>query len=191
MMEIERKILDIDKGKIILRIKKLKPSPRKIFEGLVRVKYFDFPDGRIRRSKDLLRLREFIQKGKPPYAEFVYKTYKGIKNGCKYFDELEFEFKQKGSFEELSKFLRNLGLKQTLLYEKRRTLYVFGTIKFELDEHPRIKPFLEIEAPSPGTIKKAIKLIGLEKHEQTAETISELMKRKYPHIPLNGLIFKK
>ena len=39
-------------------------------------------------------------------------------------------------------------------------------------------------------IDKAIKALGLEKYEQTAENISELMKRKYPKVKLDGLKFK-
>lgn len=190
MMEIERKILDIDKEEVVARIKKLKPAPKKLVDGLVRVKYFDFPDGRIRKAKDLLRLREFVQKGKPLYVEMVYKTFKCVKNNCKYFDELEFKFTKKGSFEELSDFMKSLGLVQSLFYEKKRTLYSWEKTHFEIDEHPRIPAFLEVEAPSPAAVEKAIRALGLDKNEQTAEAIAELMRRKYPKIPLNGLIFK-
>lgn len=187
-MEIERKILDINKREFIARLKKLKA--RKIFSALVRVKYFDFADGSIRAKKDLLRLREFCQKGKEPYTEFVYKIYKGVKGGCKYFEELESRFDGKAHFKTLSNFLLGIGLKHTLYYEKKRTLYSLGKIHFEIDEHPRMPAFVEIEAQSPQEINKTVKLLGLQKCEQTAETISELIKRKYPHLSLNGLRFR-
>lgn len=189
MKEIERKILGIDKRKLFSRIKTLKPRPRKIFEGRVKIRYFDFPDGRIRKKRDLLRLRIISPKGAKPFTELVYKKYLGVKKGCKYFDELEFPISGSRDFEKLSTLFISLGLKKTVEYEKKRTLYAQGKIHFEIDEHPKIPAFLEIEAPSPQHIEKAIRQLGLKDHEQTAETISDLLKRKYPKISLNDLRF--
>jgi len=189
MKEIERKILNINKRVLIARIKKLKPRPRKIFEGKIAIRYFDFPDGRIRKKRDLLRLRVIAPAGKKPFTELVYKTYLGVKKGCKYFDELEFSIPGLQDFEKVAKFFAQLGLKKVVEYEKKRTLYAQGKINFEIDEHPKIPAFLEIEAPSPQYIEKAIRALGLENYEQTAETISDLLKRKYPKISLNGLKF--
>lgn len=190
MMEIERKILEIKSKEVVARILRLRPRSKKVFEGLVRVKYFDFCDGRICKKRDLLRVREISPRGKKPYTELVYKTFKCVKNMCKYFDELEFKFVGEKSFENLSTLFKEIGLKQTLYYEKRRTLYSWKNLNFEIDEHPKIPAFIEIEAPSPAVIDKAIKALGLEKYEQTAENISELMKRKYPKVKLDGLKFK-
>lgn len=193
MMEIERKILDIEVKKFTAQLKKLKPAPRALFSGLVRIWYFDFPDGRIRKKKDLLRLREFIPKRGSASVELVYKIYKGVKKGCKYFEELELKMPAKNAsftVRVYESFLLQLGFVQTLYYEKKRTLFSYKKLKFEIDEHPGLPPFLEIEAPSAGAIDKAVKLLKLEKHEQTAESIGELMKRKYPRVSLNGLRFK-
>ena len=41
MMEIERKILEIKSKEVVAQILRLRPRS-KVFEGLVRVKYFDF-----------------------------------------------------------------------------------------------------------------------------------------------------
>lgn len=189
MMEIERKILGIHKRDLIARIKKLKPAPRKVFEGLVKIRYFDFPDGRIRKKKDLLRLRVIRPKGDKPFTELVYKKYKGVKKGCKYFEELEFPIPGTQDFEKLSQLFACMGLKVAVSYEKKRTLYAYGNVKFEIDEHPKIPAFLEIEAPSPRHIDRAIRLLGLQKNEQTSETISELLRRKYPKLSLKDLRF--
>ncbi len=189
MMEIERKILGIDKRDLITRIKKLKPVAKKIFEGLVKIRYFDFPDGRIRKKRDLLRLRLISPRGGVSFTELVYKKYKGVKQGCKYFEELEFPIPGTQDFEKLSQLFICMGLRISVSYEKKRTLYSYGKVKFEIDEHPKIPAFLEIEAPSPRHIDRAIKILGLEKHEQTAETISELLRRKYPKLTLGDLRF--
>lgn len=189
MMEIERKILGINKADILARIKRLNPAPQKLFEGLVCVKYFDFPDRRIRKKHDLLRVREFIEKGKKPYVEFAYKTYKGVKKGCKHLEEMETRISGNAAFKTTCDFLLGIGLKQTAYYEKKRTICKWGKVKFELDEYPKIPAFLEIEGHSTEAIEKTIKALGLQDHEQTAESISALMRRKYPKISLNGLRF--
>lgn len=188
MLEVERKILGINKKALIEAIKKLKPKPKKIFEGLVRITYFDFPDGSIKKKKDLLRVREISPKGKKPYTELVYKVYKGIKGGNKYFEEFEQKFIQPGAFKNIQDFLKELGLKRTVYYEKIRTLYKWKNIAFEIDEHPKIPAFLEIEG-APKDIEKAIKLLSLHQHEQTADSIGELLAKKYPKLTLNKLVF--
>src|SRR3989338_9894801 len=101
MMEIERKILEIDVASVKRAILKLSPRPEKLFEGLVRINYFDFPDHRIHGKRDLLRVREFTEKGRKPFTELVYKTYKGVKAGCKYFDECEIKLEGLDRAEEL------------------------------------------------------------------------------------------
>ncbi len=189
MKEIERKILGINKADVLARIKRLKPAPKRLFQGLVRVKYFDFSDHSIHRKHDLLRVREFTEKGAPPYTEFAYKTHRGVKKACKHFDEMEVRMAGPKAFEEISRFLLGLGLQQTVYYEKRRTLYKWGKIKFELDGHPGIPAFLEIEGPSPAAINKSIKLLELSDCEQSADSIGALIRRKYPKISLNGLKF--
>ncbi len=201
MMEIERKILEIDVGKVKRAILKLPPTgtpasrPKKLFEGLLRINYWDFPDHRIYKKRDLLRVREFVpahasgRGNSKPYTELVYKTYKGVKYGCKYFDECEVNFVGPGHGAQIGAFLEKLEVKKVLYYEKKRTLFAWGKIKFEIDEHPKIPPFMEIEAPSPMGINRAIIALGIQDHEQTSETIGELLARKYKKVKLNGLVF--
>lgn len=191
MLEIERKILEIDKKALLAKIATLQPSAEKLFDGLVRVKYFDFADARIRKKKDLLRVREFIPKRATPYTELVYKTYKGVKTGCKYFEEREMVFPGNDYFIHFSAFFGCLKLRESLHYEKRRTHFAFKNVRLEIDEHPGIPPFLEIEGPSPAAIDAAIKTLGLGDHEQSCETIQELLTRKYKGVKLNGLVFKE
>ena len=77
--------------------------------------------------------------------------------------------------------------------EKEQILAIFELedkeLEFEIDEHPKIPPFMEIEAPSPKYIEKTIAALGLQDHEQTADSIGELLRRKYKKVKLNGLVF--
>ena len=72
------------------KIAKLKPRPRKLFDGLMRVRYFDFEDGRIHRANDLLRVRELVpRRGSigTRHTEVVYKSCKGTKKECKFYTQ--------------------------------------------------------------------------------------------------------
>ncbi len=215
MLEIERKILGINVRDLCKKIENLgasgKLKVKKTFEGLVRINYFDFDNGRIRAKKDLLRVREFVPmpQALPPlkntivdahqtltYTELVYKTYGGIKDGSKVFDECEIGIPQSlakmtgdTTAETLKLFLEKLGLKRVVYYEKKRTHYDCGSFKCEIDEHPKVEPFVEIEAQSAVEIDHAIEVLELKGFEQTPETISELLERKYKPLTLSDLIF--
>lgn len=187
MKEIELKILEVPKKKVFEKLRRL--GAKKKYAALVRVRYFDFPDHRIHKRKDLLRVREFTFENGGKKTEVVYKKYGGIQDGCKVFNETEFIEEGKDAFRKMSEFFLKLGLKQVLSYEKKRALFGYKNFKFEFDEHPKIPAFMEIEASNPGKIKMMVKKLGLQNYELSPETIEQLMKRKYPKVKLNGLKF--
>jgi len=188
MKEIELKILELPKNIFLKKMREI--GAIKIHSVFVRVKYFDFPDGSIHKKHDLLRVREFeyLPEGKRK-TEVVYKIFDCIKDKCKIYDEIEFELLGERGFAAACDFLKQLGFVETLHYEKKRTLFAFGKTKFEYDEHPSIPPFLEIEAPGAKEIHATVKKLGLEKYEQTSDSIGKLLERKYPKVKLNGLVF--
>lgn len=200
MKEVERKILGIQVPSLCNAIEGLANkgfTVKKTFEGIVRINYFDFEDGRIRAKKDLLRVREFIPAGgAESFVEVVYKTYGGVVDRCKVFDECEIGIPEKlakmtgaNTAETFTQFLEKLGLKRVVYYEKKRTHYDCGSFKCEIDEHPKVDPFVEIEAQSADEIDHAISALGLSDYEQTSETISELLERKYKPLTLADLRF--
>lgn len=188
MKEIELKILELPRRIFLQKMRTI--GAKKIHSVLMRVRYFDFPDHRIQRAKDLLRARELSPIGRgEPKTEVVYKTYRGLKDGCKFFEEDEFEIPGAGSLKAATDFLKKLGFVPSLYYEKKRTLFAYGKVKFEYDEHPKIPPFLEIEAKNGRDIHAIIKKLGLGEYECTPETIEQVMKRKYSRVTLDGLKF--
>lgn len=186
-MEIERKILEID---LKMVLEKLHALPAKeVFSGLMRVKYFDYPDGRIHKAHELLRVRELVPENGVTKTEFVCKTNRKIVNDCKVYDEAELIFEREGSFQQTCDFLLEIGFVQTMYFEKRRREFRYKEWKFELDEYPKIPPLLEIESNSPEKVKEAILLLQLSGYPQTPDTIQELMKNRYQQVELNGLTF--
>lgn len=189
MKEIELKVLELQRRVFLKKMREI--GAKKIHSVLMRVRYFDFPDRRIQQAKDLLRARELTEFDgrKTVRTEVVYKTYRGLKDGCKYFEEDEFEILGAESFKAAADFLKKLGFVPSLYYEKKRTLFAYGKVKFEYDEHPKIPPFLEIEAKSGRDIHAIIKKLGFDEYECTPETIEQVLRRKYPKIKLNELKF--
>lgn len=195
MREIEMKILEVPRKVIFQAAKKI--GAKKKYHVFMRVKYFDFPDRRIQKKKDLLRLRECRYDNGKHGCEVVYKVYRGVKDECKSFDEHEWWLDGKHAFQYVSDFFKKLGLIQTLYYEKKRTLFEVPGMKktmtsswLEFDEHPKIPSFLEIEAPSEKVVHEILMKLGLQNYEKSPETIEQLMRRKYPKIKLNGLAFR-
>jgi len=181
MKEIERKIFDISLKEITSKL--IKMGAKTVFKGLVRVKYFDTKKGDIRKKHNVLRVRRMGDKN----VEICFKSNKRQKDGCKIYDESEF-FSE--DFNKVSEFFEKLGYICTCYYEKKRTEFDLDNLKIEVDEYPRIKPFIEIEAANAKKIDELVKKLGLEKNESSSETIGEVLRRKYPKISLNNLTFK-
>lgn len=158
MREIEVKILGIDPAEIRKRLKKA--GARKVFEGEISARFYDFPDGRIRKSGNHLRLRKFGEEK----VELTFKRLKGRKN-VKDNEETDVIV---GSFEDADAVLRGIGLSVVRGYKKKRERYALGKIKYEIDKYPKIPPLVEVEAKSESPsrakkeLEKGVRIIGYE-----------------------------
>jgi len=154
MKEIEIKIIEINKKEIEKKLKKI--GAKKVFEGVLEGYAFDFPDERIKKAKNLLRLRKVGEKSYLTYKENKNKTCK-----AKICEETEFEIMD---FEKMIKVLNLLGLGAKGTISKHRTTYSIGKTHFEIEEPIKtqsfIPPFLEIEAPSVKVAYKYAKELG-------------------------------
>ncbi|MFJ2607730.1 CYTH domain-containing protein [Streptomyces sp. NPDC091279] len=66
------------------------------------------------------------------------------------------------SFEETAELLRLTGLSPRGYQENRRTSYALGAVRLEVDEWPRIPPYLEIEADDAAQVWEAAEALGIE-----------------------------
>lgn len=179
MREIEVKILGIDPVKIFKKLEKL--GAKKILDSLLRVRFFDYANFRIRKSGGVLRLREegcntfLVAKGK-----------KVVKNGLKIADEIEISV---DDFDGVSRFLTMLGFVMTVNQEKKRRSYEYHGAIFDIDEYPGGVTYLEIEAGTVSKVEAAIRLLGLERFERSSETATEFFSRKYPQMNFSNLRF--
>ncbi|MBA4336382.1 hypothetical protein C0416_01225 [bacterium] len=185
MKEIEVKILEIDPAAIEKSLLKL--GAEKKFSGLVKVRYFD-KNGEIKKKKDVLRVRQFgADKGdQPEKVEVCYKTNKHTENGYKVCDEYHLAGH---NFDESIGFFEHLGFEITCSYEKKRTVFKYKNLEIVIDEYPQISPFMEIEGEDTESIEQLIKDLGVDEKERSSKSIGGLLKEKYPHVQLDGLIF--
>ena len=189
MKEVEVKILEIDPAAIEKSLLKL--GAEKKFSGLVKVRYFD-KNGEIKKKKDVLRVRQFGEEKSDQLekVEVCYKTNKHTENGYKVCDEYHLAGH---NFDESVGFFEHLGFEITCSYEKKRTVFKYKNLEVVIDEYPQIPPFMEIEGADEtadeGAIEKFISALGLEGKERSSKSIGVLLKEKYPHVQLDGLIF--
>ncbi|KOV99234.1 adenylate cyclase [Streptomyces sp. NRRL B-1140] len=66
------------------------------------------------------------------------------------------------SFEETAALLRLTGLTPRGYQENRRTSYTLGAVRLEVDEWPRIPPYLEIEADDEAQVWTAATALGID-----------------------------
>jgi adenylate cyclase class 2 len=149
--EIEAKFHVQDLRKIELHLQELKAQliqPR-VHEVNLR---FDRPDGELRNSFRVLRLRQ------DDIARF---TFKGPSveetGGILSRQEIEFEV---GDFNSAKQFLEAIGFQVVVFYEKFRATYELNNTNIMLDELP-YGSFIEIEGENVETIRSAADALSL------------------------------
>ena len=156
--EVEVKILEIDRKSIEAKLLSL--GARKTFEGVIYALMYDYPDERIRKNKDTMRLRKVGCR-----SFLTYKRY--VKNDkAKIMQEHEVEV---SDFEATRSILESLGLKVFDEIRKNRTTYELSGVHYELDTHldkyAYIPEFIEIEAHDLETVYENAKLLGFSREQ--------------------------
>jgi adenylate cyclase, class 2 len=149
MEEIEVKILDINVNRIIGLLYDM--GAKEVFNGEINASYYDYPDERLKKNGECLRLRT-----KGDKVEF---TYKGTitKEEVKAMNELEVNVSNLGILEQM---LLALGFEKTKEQIKHRSSYRLGEVSFEFDTLPNLPTYLEIEAPNRELLQKSVERLG-------------------------------
>lgn len=178
MKEIEVKILEIDRKKVEKKLIGL--GAKKVFDGEIVSKHYDFPDHSIRNKRDHLRLRKEGQKNTLTFKKFVEDVQAKIQ------EELEVEV---SDFERTDKILEALRLSPWWELRKHRISYRIDSTRFEFDKYQdrleHIPEFLEIEAPSVEILYEWVEKLGYKREncknwdaEELAEYYSKLLNPK-------------
>jgi len=156
MNEIEVKILGIDPAEIRKRLKKA--GAKKIFKAKIDARFYDFPDGRIQKAGNHVRLRKVGS----VKTEF---TFKKLVSKKKYKHNKETDITI-NDFKKAHEFLTSIGLTKVKSYTKTRERYKLKNFQYEIDKYPKIPVFVEIEVKSNDAkkskkeLEKAVKVIG-------------------------------
>ncbi len=159
-LEIETKVLDIDEKKIIKSLNLLRA--KKIKKTTLIVDWYRLIGTKEGEDNWFLRIRSNSE-GK---HEVTWKAKSSITGGVRRHKEINFNI---DAPEKLSDLFQEIGLEKYAHQEKIRTSFSLKDWSFDIDQYPNMPAFLEIEGPSEMSVKKAIKLLGLEKNKTWAK----------------------
>jgi adenylate cyclase class 2 len=175
MIEIEAKILEINKMKVEERLVKL--GSRKVFDGEMESFFYDFKDGLIVKSKNVMRLRRENKN--------AILTYKIINENreAKIAEEYSVVVSDLGI---MQKILQSLGFVLIESMQKHRTSYELEGVHFDIDcyagKYNYIPEFLEIEADSIGSVYRYARKLGFKAEDclpwSTVQVVEHYKKRK-------------
>lgn len=161
MREIEIKVLEINRRKVLQRLKKLKAQ--KIFSGKLVTVYFDTNPISLSKKGRVLRLRSY---GKKTFLTFKTRlpTQKSVSS-----EEIEFEV---GDLKECQRFFERLGFFPVLSYVKKRESFRLGKSRIELEKFlgafEKIPLYLEIEATTEKQLFAALSKLGFSRTDAKA-----------------------
>ncbi len=163
-IEYEARILEIDKDKLIKRLKDLNAR----FVGEFNQKRYVYniipkADGK------WLRLRTNGKK--------TTLTYKSVeKNSIDGTKELEIEV---DNFENTNSLLELAGIKNKGYQENNRVQYVLDDVEIDIDTWPMIPTYVEIEGKSEESVLNIIKKLGINDKKITTLDVQSLYKEIY------------
>lgn len=151
MKEIEVKILEIDPKEIVAKLKEL--GAKKIEQGLVHAKAYDYPDNRLVKKGQYVRVRKIADRIEVVFKDSIFQE------GVKVNEETEFTV---DDFDAACKVFMKLGLKLFANMEKYRATYKLGDVKIEFDKYAGIPWFFEVEASSVEEVKDMVAKLGFD-----------------------------
>ena len=168
MQEIEAKILEINREGVESSL--LRMGARKVFEGEIETFFYDFKDGSIVKSRNVLRLRR--------EGADVVLTFKNVlaSEGAKMAEEYSVKV---SNLEVAQKILASLGLVLIESMQKHRTSYEIEGAHFDLDKYSGkygyIPEFVEIEADSVGKIHEHAEALGFKAEQCLAWSTTQVI----------------
>ena len=168
MREVEIKIKNIDKSRIIRKIEEI--GAELSFRGKVVDFRFDTIDKELSRQGKALRIR---QKGK-----YTYLNFKGKKKNEENIVNRDEIGVRVSNLKVMHKILNELGFVKIFELSKLRTEYKLSDVKFDIDEYIGLEPILEIEASSYEKVREYIKKLEIEEKDIGRVYIKEIIAAK-------------
>lgn len=162
--EIEERILEIDKDKVIKKLEEL--GATKAGEWFYKRYTYDFTP---KRESEWLRLRTNGVETTLTYKNVETRELDGTK---------EFEI-EVSDFEETNKMLEVLGYKYKNYQETKRIRYYLNDVEVDIDTWPMIPTYMELEGPSVEKVKELEDLLEVDKSKITTLYADEIAEQIY------------
>ena len=154
--EIEVKFLDVDVQKLEEKLAAI--GAKKVGDYSYRRNVFDFPGFPLNEKGAWVRLRDEGDKITLTWKQRLGITSHDGTTSDTGMEEIEVVV---SDFDATATMLRRIGMIDKFYIENKRSRWVRGTVEFDIDSWPLIKPYLEIEAKSWADVDEAIQLLGL------------------------------
>jgi len=162
--EIEERVLEIDKDKVIAKLEEL--GAKKIGDWHQKRYVYDFIP---KRENEWIRLRTNGKETTLTYKNIESKDISGTK-------ELEIVV---SDFEETNQLLKIMGYTPRSFQENLRTRYYLDHIEIDIDTWPLIPTYLEIEGNSEKDVKRIEKLLELNESKVTTMNCQDIYLEEY------------
>ena len=162
--EIEERILEIDKDKVINKLEEL--GATKAGEWFYKRYTYDFTP---KRENQWIRLRTNGVETTLTYKNVETREIDGTK-------ELEIVV---DNIEETNKFLEILGYKYKNYQENKRIRYYINDVEIDIDTWPMIPTYMELEGPSVEKVKEVEDLLEVDKSKITTLFADEIYDKYY------------
>ncbi len=174
MEEIEIKFLEVDVVSLEKKLKEI--GAKKVGDFFYKRIIFDFPDYRLDKTGQYLRLRDEGDK-----ITLTYKKQKDfISHEATTKDVIFLENEIIVSdFETARVMLAGLGMIEDQYQENRRTRYIFDGVEIDIDSWPKIPTYLEIEGQSQEKVNKVATLLGFDLKEAVRYSAGAIYERHY------------
>ena len=162
--EIEERVLEIDKDKVIAKLEEL--GAKKTGDWHQKRYVYDFIP---KRENEWIRLRTNGKETTLTYKNIESKDISGTK-------ELEIVV---SDFEETNQLLKIMGYTPRSFQENLRTRYYLDHIELDIDTWPLIPTYLEIEGNSEEDVKRVEKLLELNEAKVTTMNCQDIYLEEY------------
>ena len=174
--EIEVKFLNIDLEAMRKKLESIGAVCDQPMQTMRRV-IFDTPE--MRGNHAFVRVRDEGHRITMTYKQFDEMSLTGAK-------EIELHV---NSYEDALLFVEAVGAKIKSSQEARRELWHVDDAEIVLDEWPWLNPYMEIEAPSEQSVKKAAAALGLNWDDAAFGDINVAFRQQYPHMKEDDAIY--
>lgn len=169
--EFEVKFLDVDVPKLEEKLRSI--GATKVGDYFYKRITFDYPNLSLMDKGAWLRLRDEGDRVTLTWKKRLgMKSHDGLTSD-EGMEEIEVVVED---FQKTAAILRSIGMTDKFYQENKRERWKKGSVEFDIDGWPRLKPYLEIEGPSWKEVEASILELGLDPKDKKIFSTNQIYK---------------